>query len=47
MSEITIRNEDFLKLLDDTVERFLPHRELMTELSANEGGVAIGRGRYY
>lgn len=47
MSEVTIRNKDFLKLLDDTVERFLPHRELMTELSANEGGVAIGRGKFY
>lgn len=47
MTEIVIRNEEFLKLLDDTVEMFLPHRELMTELSANEGDVPIGAGEYY
>jgi len=47
MSEITIRNKDFLKLLDDTVERFLVHRELMTEISANQGNVPIGAGEYY
>ena len=47
MTEIAIRNEEFLGLLDDTVERFLPHRELMTELSANEGNVPIGDGEYY
>ena len=47
MTEIVIRNKDFLKLLDETVEKFLPHRELMTEISANEGNVPVGAGEYY
>lgn len=47
MTEITIRNTKFLKLLDDTVERFLEHRELMTELSDKLGDAEIGDGEQY
>ena len=35
MTEIVIRNEGLLQTLNDTVEMFLEHRELMTELSDN------------
>ena len=35
MTEIVIRNKGLLKVLDDTVEMFLEHRELCDELSDN------------
>lgn len=47
MTEITIRNKEFLGLLDDTLESFLEHRELMTELSDNLKGIPIGEGEKY
>jgi len=47
MTEITIRNKDFLKLLDDTAEKFLEHRDLMTELSEVLGPAPIGEGEQY
>lgn len=47
MTEITIRNTKFLKLLDDTVERFLEHRELMTEFAYKLGDAEIGDGEKY
>ena len=47
MTEVVIRNEEFLKLLDDTIEMFLPHRELMESMVSNEGNVPVGDGEYY
>lgn len=47
MTEIVIRNKEFLKLLDDTLDKFLEHRELMTELSESLAGVPIGEGEEY
>lgn len=47
MTEIVIRNKELLKLLDDTVEKFLPHAELMTELTSDLRGVPVGEGKKY
>lgn len=47
MTEIVIRNKEFLKLLDDTLEKFLEHRELMTELAEHLGPADIGDGEQY
>ena len=47
MTEIVIRNKEFLQTLDDTVERFLEHRGLMTELSTSLKGIPIGEGEKY
>ena len=47
MTEIVIRNKEFLQTLDDTLEKFLEHRELMTELSTSLKGIPIGEGEQY
>lgn len=49
MTEITIRNKQLLKVLDDTIEKFLEHQDLMTELSYSKGDLdkvtPIGEGK--
>jgi len=45
MTEVTIRNKELLGILDDTIERFLEHRDLMVELSGNLGDEPIGEGK--
>ena len=47
MTEIIIRNKGFLKTLDDTLERFLEHEVLMTELSTSLQSDPIGDGEKY
>ena len=47
MTEIVIRNKEILQTLDDTLEKFLEHRDLMTELATSLKGVPIGDGEQY
>jgi hypothetical protein len=52
MTEIVIRNKELLKTLDETIDMFLPHRELMEELSNQtymnpEERVPVGEGEIY
>jgi len=47
MTEIVIRNKEFLKTLDDTLDKFLPHTDAMVELSAHLGPAPIGEGEQY
>lgn len=47
MTEIVIRNKDVVKTLDDTLERFLEHRELMTKLSTSLKNIPVDDGEQY
>ena len=45
--ELTIRNKDFLRTLEETSDMFIEHKDLMGQLSKNLGNVPIGQGKKY
>ena len=45
--ELTIKNKDFLRTLEETSDMFIEHKDLMGQLAKNLGNVPIGEGKKY